>query len=112
MNLWIKKEMKDTIIEYQIKLFGVPMFWRTRIERFEPDEAFVDTQVKGPYTLWHHTHTFEETEAGTVMNDVVIYRLPFGILGSIAHFLFVRKTLEKIFRFRRSALIEALGCSS
>ena len=99
---------EDTIIEYRIRLFGVPMFWRTRIERFEPDEAFVDTQIKGPYKLWHHTHTFEETEDGTLMRDVVLYRLPFGILGQLAHFMFVKKTLEKIFQYRRDALVEAL----
>jgi len=97
-----------TIIEYRISLFGIPMYWKTCIERFEPDELFVDNQEKGPYRLWHHTHTFEEVSGGTLMRDVVRYRLPFGFLGRIAHFIFVRRTLQKIFQFRRDALYGAL----
>ncbi len=100
---------KDTIIEYRIRLFGIPMFWRTRIERFEPEAVFVDTQVKGPYRLWHHTHTFEVVPEGTLMRDIVQYRLPLGFLGSIAHWLFVKRTLRRIFDFRRDALVDALG---
>ena len=85
------------------------MFWRTRIERFEPEAVFVDTQVKGPYRLWHHTHTFEVVPEGTLMRDIVQYRLPMGFLGSVAHWLFVKRTLRRIFDFRRDALVDALG---
>ena len=99
---------KDTLIDYRIRLFGIPMKWRTRIERFEPDDAFVDNQIRGPYALWHHTHTFEDTEDGTLMRDIVLYRLPLGPLGAIAHWLFVRRTLETIFNYRRDALDDAL----
>lgn len=99
---------KDTLIDYRIRLFGIPMRWRTRIERFEPDDAFVDNQIRGPYTLWHHTHTFETTDEGTLMRDIVRYRLPLGPLGAIAHWLFVRRTLEAIFNYRRDALDDAL----
>ena len=99
----------DTIIEYRIKLFGVPMNWRTRILDFEPEGSFVDSQERGPYTLWHHTHTFEETDQGTLMKDIVRYRLPLGPLGLIAHALFVRRTLRRIFSYRRDALADLMG---
>ena len=99
----------NTIIDYRIKLFGIPMNWRTRILRFEPEEVFIDHQERGPYTLWHHTHTFEETEDGTLMRDIVLYKIPFGPLGLLAHSLFVRRTLERIFRYRRDALAELMG---
>lgn len=99
---------QNTLIDYRIRLFGIPMRWRTRIERFEPDNAFVDNQIRGPYALWHHTHTFEETAAGTLMRDVVLYRLPLGPLGTLAHWMFVRRTLEAIFNYRRDALDDAL----
>jgi hypothetical protein len=97
-----------TLIDYKIRLFGVPMRWRTRIARFEPDELFVDEQIRGPYALWHHTHTFEETPEGTLMRDIVKYRLPLGWLGDVAHALFVRATLKRIFRYRRDALADCL----
>ena len=99
----------DTIIEYRIKLFGIPMYWRTRILNFEPEDSFVDSQERGPYTLWHHTHTFEETDDGTLMKDIVLYRLPLGPLGRLAHFLFVRRTLKRIFSYRRDALADLMG---
>ena len=99
----------DTIIEYRIKLFGIPMYWRTRILDFEPEDSFVDSQERGPYTLWHHTHTFEETDDGTLMKDIVLYRLPLGPLGRLAHFLFVRRTLKRIFSYRRDALADLMG---
>ena len=100
---------EGTLIDYKISLFGVPMKWRTRIETFEPEERFVDTQIKGPYSLWHHTHTFEDVPEGTLMKDVVQYRLPFGPLGRIVHTLFVRRTLERIFQYRYDALETLLG---
>jgi len=103
-------EMKPgAIIEYSLRLYGVPLRWRTRIESYTPEESFVDTQERGPYALWHHTHTFEEVEGGTLMRDVVRYKIHFGILGRIAHFFFVKRALNQIFGFRRTAVDEVFG---
>ena len=98
-----------TLIDYRISLFGIPMMWKTRIEHFQRNVAFVDTQIKGPYNLWHHTHTFEDAPNGTLMRDVVLYRLPFGLLGTIAHIFFVRRTLNRIFMYRYQTLERLLG---
>jgi len=100
---------QGTLIDYRISLFGIPMNWRTRIERFETDNMFVDEQIRGPYTLWHHTHTFEDVPEGTLMRDIVKYRLPLGPLGLIAHFLFVRRTLRQIFQYRYDSLERLMG---
>ena len=100
---------EGTLIDYKITLFGIPMKWRTRIERFEPETSFVDTQIRGPYALWHHTHTFEDSPDGTLMRDIVRYRLPLGVLGTIAHMLFVRHTLQRIFQYRFDTLEQLLG---
>lgn len=90
-----------TLIEYSLSLFGIPFHWKTLIEQWEPGVQFVDRQLKGPYALWVHTHTFEALgPERTLMKDRVEYQIPFGILGSIAHNLFVRATLEKIFDYR------------
>lgn len=93
-----------TLIDYRIRLFGVPMTWRTRISAYEPEERFADTQERGPYRLWEHTHTFQEVPGGTQMHDRVVYELPMGPLGSIAHAAFVKRTLGKIFDYRREAI--------
>lgn len=93
------------LIDYRLRLHGVPVRWRTRIEVWEPGERFVDVQVSGPYRLWHHTHEFEaDGEGGTVIRDTVRYALPLGPLGALAHVLFVRRDLERIFDFRRDAV--------
>lgn len=93
-----------TLLDYRLKLHGVPVRWRTLIETWEPPLRFVDSQVKGPYSLWEHTHLFEKDGDGaTVIHDHVRYELPLGPLGAIAHRLFVRRDLERIFDYRSEA---------
>ena len=97
-----------TLIEYRLRLFGVPFRWLTRISRWEPGVAFVDEQVKGPYALWVHTHTFRDAEGGTLVSDEVRYRLPLFPLGEAALPL-VRLQLRRIFAYRSRRLGELLG---
>lgn len=91
-------------IDYQLSLFGVPLRWRTRITDWQPGRSFVDEQESGPYASWRHTHEFEARGDGTLMRDVVSYLEPFGALGGLAHVLFVGRTLDRIFDFRRDAV--------
>jgi ligand-binding SRPBCC domain-containing protein len=101
------------LLEYRLRLHGVPIRWRTLIEAWEPPTRFVDVQVRGPYALWEHTHEFEpDSERATVIHDSVRYAIPLGPLGALAHRLFVRRDLERIFDFRRDALASLLGRSS
>lgn len=93
-----------TLLEYRLRLHGVPVRWLTRIETWEPPLRFTDSQVKGPYSLWEHTHEFEpEGEDACTIRDQVRYELPLGPLGELAHSLFVRHDLDRIFDFRREA---------
>lgn len=95
-----EKVGEGTLIDYRIKVRGVPMRWRTRIEQWVPNRCFVDTQLKGPYRYWHHTHTFIPVKGGTLMRDRVKYRLPAGSLGRLVAGRWVSKDVEKIFNFR------------
>jgi ligand-binding SRPBCC domain-containing protein len=97
-----------TLIEYRLKLHRVPVRWLTRIETWEPGKRFVDVQVEGPYRLWHHTHTFEPHREGTRVRDQVRYALPVGALGELAHRLFVRRDLERIFDFRHASVSKVM----
>ena len=97
-------------LDYRIKLYGLPVTWKTLIESFDSPTSFVDTQIEGPYRLWHHTHTFEDTEdGGTLMRDIVRYRLPFGPLGKLTHAVMIKRTLKRIFDFRYDKLREIFG---
>ena len=90
-----------TLLEYKLSLFGIGFYWQTRIEEWQPEEYFVDIQLKGPYAVWRHTHSFEEIdERRTLMRDRVEYAIPYGPLGRLAHGLFVRRSLKKIFAYR------------
>ncbi|WPQ64370.1 SRPBCC family protein [Chitinophaga sancti] len=95
------------IITYTIHpVLGIPLSWMTEITHVKDGVYFVDEQRKGPYGLWHHQHHFEEVEEGVKMTDIVHYSLPLGILGRVAHALFVRRQLEGIFTYRRKKIQE------
>lgn len=96
---------KGSEIVYRLKLFGVPIRWRTRIARWSPGQGFVDTQLSGPYRLWWHEHEFESLDDGSVqMVDRVFYRVPFGPIGSIANKVMVEPLLRRIFAWRAEAI--------
>jgi ligand-binding SRPBCC domain-containing protein len=96
-----------TLLKYRLRLHGVPVGWTTVIADWEPPHRFVDVQVRGPYALWHHTHTFvPDGDGGTLMRDVVRYAIGFGALGELAHRLLVRRDLEAIFDFRSRSVPE------
>jgi hypothetical protein len=90
-----------TLIDYRLKIHGVPVRWRTRISVWEPPHRFVDEQLRGPYRAWIHEHTFEARDGGTLSRDVVRYDM-FG--GKLADWLFVRRDVERIFDYRRQKL--------
>ncbi len=94
---------EGTVIEYKLRLLGVPLRWKTRILQWQPPTGFMDEQVRGPYRLWEHTHRFYDDEDKTIIEDVVRYGLPFWPFGEIAHRI-VRLQLERIIRFRQSAV--------
>lgn len=96
-------------IDYAIRWLGLPMKWRTLITHYQPPHRFIDEQLKGPYTLWRHRHTFTETVEGTLVADQVDYQLPFGVLGRMAHAAIVKRQLLEIFRYRQSKMPELLG---
>ena len=98
------------IIQYIVTpVAGIKTKWVTEITHVQEPHYFVDEQRFGPYALWHHKHFFREIEGGVEMEDVVDYKLPFGILGSLVHKPVVRRKLEEIFSFRRKKLLELFG---
>jgi ligand-binding SRPBCC domain-containing protein len=100
---------QGTLIDYQLKLYGISFRWRTEISLWEPPYRFVDSQLSGPYRKWVHTHRFEELDGGTRMQDVVEYRLPGGPLAPIAHELFVKRNVRDIFAYRKAKILDIFG---
>ena len=100
---------KGAEIDYIIKWLGIPIHWKTIIEDYQPPVLFIDRQEKGPYLLWRHRHTFEETPEGTKVADRVNYQLPLGPLGAIAHAVMVKRQLLELFNFRQTEVGKIFG---
>lgn len=97
---------QGALIDYRIRLWGIPVRWRTEITSWEPPFRFTDRQVRGPYRVWIHEHRFTERDGGTAMVDEVRYAAP---LAPIVEPLFVRPQVERIFDYRAAVMRERLG---
>jgi uncharacterized protein len=93
-------------IDYRIRVAGVPLAWRTVIERWVPGRCFIDAQTRGPYRSWWHEHHFEARGDGTLMQDRVYYAPPLGLLGRVAQALFVAGQLRGVFGYRAQAIAQ------
>lgn len=93
------------IITYKVRpLFGIPVNWVTEITQVNEPYYFVDEQRFGPYSFWHHSHFLKKVDGGIEMEDIVYYKLPFGLLGKFVEAILVRKKLEQIFSYRKNVL--------
>ena len=101
------KMKEGALIDYTIKVMAIPLRWKTLITTYEPPHLFIDQQLKGPYSMWHHTHTFKKiNDTDTMIEDTVRYSLPYSFIGVLAHFLFVKKDLNNIFMYRNKKIDE------
>ena len=92
---------EGALIDYRLRVHGLPLRWRTRINAWQPPQRFVDEQLRGPYRQWIHEHTFQPCNGGTLARDRVSYAVPFDAL---LHRWLVRPDIERIFRFRMAEL--------
>jgi len=102
-----KKIYSGQIIQYKVSVLpGIRLRWVTEITNVNEHNWFIDEQKVGPYSIWHHQHHFHESEGGTEMIDDLSYAMPLGFLGRLAHWLFVKREIEKIFMYRKKVLDE------
>jgi len=97
-----------TLIDYRLRLKGLPITWQSEITVWDAPHRFVDVQRRGPYRLWEHTHEFEDVKGGTRVRDSVRYALPLGLLGDLVRLLVVKRDVETIFAYRERAMLALL----
>lgn len=97
---------EGTVIDYRLRLRGIPMRWRSEITRWDPPHGFVDEQRRGPYRKWVHEHRFHAENGGARVEDHVTYQVPGGALIDRK---FVRPDIERIFAYRQRVIAELLG---
>lgn len=95
---------KGCLIDYRIKILGFPLRWTSLITEYDPPFKFVDVQLKGPYSFWHHAHIFKDHPEGTLIEDVVHYCLPGGVIGRWVQHLLVARQLDTIFDYRNKMI--------
>jgi len=109
-KLMAEKMYPGMIISYKVSpLFKIKMTWVTEITHVKEKQYFVDEQRIGPYKIWHHEHKIEEIKGGVLMTDIVSYQTPFGIFGSLANSLLIKKQLKEIFEYRTKAVEREFG---
>ena len=94
---------RGTVLDYRLRLHGIPLQWRSEIAAWEPPTRFIDRQVKGPYSQWIHEHSFADRDGGTLVGDAVEYAVPGG---SLVQKLFVAPDLRRIFQYRHDVLCD------
>jgi uncharacterized protein YbjT (DUF2867 family)/ligand-binding SRPBCC domain-containing protein len=99
---------EGTRLRYRFRIGGLPVRWRSEIVSWDFPKQFEDVQNEGPYKKWHHTHLFSRRDGGTLVEDIVDYSLPLGILGRVAHPFVVQRLLKKIFRYRSLRFVQLL----
>lgn len=109
LNKSTVKIQAGTLINYQLKIHGIPAKWQTEIKEYKDNNYFIDIQKKGPYEKWEHTHSFFAVKEGTLMKDEVIYRLPFGSLGRLFAGHFVKSDVNKIFNYRNETIVNSFS---
>jgi ligand-binding SRPBCC domain-containing protein len=109
MSVVPERVQRGTLIEYKLRLHGLPLRWTSQIVEWNPPHKFVDLQLQGPYKLWRHTHLFTAEGENTRIHDEVLYSLPLGPLGRMVHTLLVRRDVENIFAFRATAVRALFG---
>ena len=93
------------LIDYTLTImYIINIRWTTLITMYQEPNIFIDQQLKGPYSLWHHTHTFEEKDGGTLIKDQVIYGIPFGWFGRFLNFVYIKHDINSIFKYRHQIL--------
>jgi ligand-binding SRPBCC domain-containing protein len=100
---------RGTVIQYSLRLHGIPLRWMSEIVEWEPPHRFVDLQLRGPYKLWRHEHRFEARDGGTLISDTIHLALPLGFLGQIAYKVKVHSDVQEIFAFRREKICALFG---
>ena len=98
------------ILQYIVTpLLGIKTKWVSEITHIEDKKYFVDEQLYGPYSLWHHKHFIKEIDGGVEMEDIIDYKIPLGFLGQLVHPFLVKPKLDEIFNYRQQKLIELFG---
>ena len=105
-----KKAYPGQIIQYTVSpILGIRIKWVTEITQVIRNSYFIDEQRFGPYSFWHHKHFIKEIDNGILMDDVIHYKIPFGLIGKILNKIYVKNKLDKIFKYRENKLNEIFG---
>lgn len=105
-NMSTDKIEEGSLIDYKLKIHGIPAKWKTEIKEWNPNDSFIDIQLKGPYNKWIHLHEFHQAGQGCLIRDFVRYKVPLSKLGALLTGAFIKKDINKIFGYRKEKVKE------
>jgi ligand-binding SRPBCC domain-containing protein len=103
---------EGTVLRYRLRIHGIPVLWRSRIEEWQPPRRFVDRQLFGPYAAWHHTHDFITAGSGTLLRDTVRYRLRCAVMQHLPVLAWVHRDVRAIFAYRQQVIRSIFGAAT
>jgi ligand-binding SRPBCC domain-containing protein len=109
LNVKPQPVQQGTLIDYSLRVHGIPLRWTSEIVEWEPPHRFVDLQLRGPYKLWRHEHRFEARDGGTWISDIINLVLPLGFLGQVVYKIKVQSDVQGIFAFREGKIRSIFG---
>ncbi|GAB6096582.1 TIGR01777 family oxidoreductase [Desulfatiferula olefinivorans] len=101
----------DTGTKVRLKIKTGPVFsaWDAVHTACEPGRMFRDTQIRGPFASWNHTHLFIPDGTGSILEDRIDFALPapLSFIGPINRY--VTHDLARIFAYRHAVTVRDLA---
>lgn len=82
-------------VTWRGKHFGIYITHKSKITSLEYPVCFVDEMIKGNFKKFKHQHIFKQMQTGTKMIDILEYKTPYFIFGSVFNHLILKKYLTK-----------------
>lgn len=84
--------------------------WTLEHRDYVQNKQFRDVLLDGPFAFYEHTHGFEAAgPKSSVLNDHIVYDLPFGALGAAFGGAFASHAFERVFHYRHAVMLNDLA---
>ena len=97
-------------VKIKMKIAGpIHTTWLVKHSDYVEGKQFRDSQIKGLFSSWTHTHLFNSFEhSSSILDDHVEYSLPWGMLSETLVSALINKKLNQMFHYRHRLISDDL----